>query len=200
MLDQLSSAQVPAGTILFQPGDSVKGYVIVLSGRIGVHLVGASGREILLYDVTRGTSCIQSTFGLLGGKEYTAEAVAETDAEIVLLPSETFLSLLDRDAEFRRQVFNAFANRMQDTMQLLERVAFLSVDARLAEYLLAHVDAEGHLAATQQEIAAAIGSAREVVSRRLDTMSKRGWLNHARGRVHVQDPDALRYLLAENAG
>jgi CRP/FNR family transcriptional regulator len=50
-LDALAPMEVPAGTVLFRPGDAVKGYVIVLEGRIGVHLIGPTGRDILLYDV-----------------------------------------------------------------------------------------------------------------------------------------------------
>ena len=119
-LGKLHPAEVPAGTILFQPGDTVKGYVIVLQGRIGVHLVGPNGREILLYDVAPGQSCIQSTLGLLGGDDYSAEAVAETDARVVLLPKDMFLGLIDDAADFRRLVFAAFAGRMQRVMHILE--------------------------------------------------------------------------------
>lgn len=190
-LDVLTPMDVPKGTVLFQPGDSVKGYVIALGGRIGVHLIGETGRELLLYEVTPGTSCIQSTLGLLGGEDYSAEAVAEEASRIVLLPRGLFLDLLDRDAGFRTLVFGAFAQRMQATMQMLERVAFQSVDARLAGYLLSRTETDGHITATHQEIAAAIGSAREVVSRRLDAMRKRGWLEHGRGYVTLTDRVAL---------
>ncbi len=191
-LDRLPPMDVPAGTVLFQPGDSVKGYVIALSGRIGVHLIGSTGREILLYEVTPGTSCIQSTLGLLGGDDYTAEAIAEEASRIVLLPRDLFLDLLNSDEVFRLMVFGAFARRMQATMQMLERVAFQSIEARLAAYLLDHADKAGQIAATHQEIAAAIGSAREVVSRRLEAMRQRGWLDHARGTVSIKDAAALR--------
>lgn len=193
-LDQLVPMEVPAGTVLFQPGDAVKGYVVALSGRVGVHLVGATGRELLLYEVRPGSSCVQSTLGLLGGEDYTAEAVAEEPTRFVLIPSDRFLALLDDDPAFRRLVFGALARRMQATMHMLERVAFQSVDARLAAHLLAHADKDGNLAATQAQIAAAIGTAREVISRRLDAMGKRGWLAHGKGRVTLTDRPALRRI------
>ena len=193
-LNELVPMDVPKGTVLFQPGDGVKGYVIALAGRIGVHLIGDTGRELLLYEVTPGSSCIQSTLGLLGSEDYSAEAVAEEASRIVLLPRTLFLDLLDRDAAFRALVFGAFAQRMQATMQMLERVAFQSVDARLATYLLSRADDKGHITSTHQEIAAAIGSAREVVSRRLDLMRKRGWLDHGRGYVGLTDQQALRQI------
>lgn len=197
-LDALHPQTFPAGTVLFRPGDAVKGYVIMLSGRIGVYLIGPNGREILLYDVEAGSSCIQSTLGLLGGEDYTAEAVVEKDATLVLMPKSVFLELIDSDSAFRRLVFAAFAQRMQSTMQILERVAFQPVDARLADFLLSRAS-EGEVKATQQDIANAIGSAREVVSRRLDAMGRRGWLSQGRGRITLLKPEALR-LAADETG
>jgi CRP/FNR family transcriptional regulator, anaerobic regulatory protein len=158
-----------------------------------VHLIGPTGRDILLYDVVPGKSCIQSTLGLLGGNDYSAEAVAERPSRLVLLPRGAFLDLLGSDAAFRTLVFSAFAERMQSMMHLLEKVAFQRVEARLAAWLLSRAEG-GPIAATQQDIASGIGSAREVVSRRLDALAKQGWIAQERGRVTVLDADALRRL------
>lgn len=197
-LDALAPMEVPEGTVLFRPGDAVKGYVIVLDGRIGVHLIGPTGRDILLYDVVPGKSCIQSTLGLLGGDDYTAEAVTERPTRLVLLPRAAFLDLLGADPAFRTLVFAAFAERMQSMMHLLERVAFQRVEARLAAWLLAR--AEGDVVhATQQDIASGIGSAREVVSRRLDALARLGAIAQARGRVEIRDAGTLRRLADEPA-
>lgn len=188
---------VPKGAVLFRPGEAVKGYVIVLIGRIGVHLIGPTGRDILLYDVEPGKSCIQSTLGLLGGEDYSAEAVAERPTRLVLLPKAAFLDLLDSDPGFRAVVFAAFAERMQSMMHLLERVAFQRVEARLANWLLSRAGSDGLVLATQQDIASAIGSAREVVSRRLDAFARKGWVDVERGRVLLRDPEALRRISDE---
>jgi CRP/FNR family transcriptional regulator len=197
-LDALAPMDVPAGTVLFRPGDAVKGYVIVLDGRIGVHLVGPTGRDILLYDVVPGKSCIQSTLGLLGGEDYTAEALADRPTRLVLLPRATFLDLLGRDPAFRRLVFAAFAERMQSMMHLLERVAFQRVEARLAAWLLSRAEG-GIVAATQADIASGIGSAREVVSRRLDALARQGAIAQSRGRVAILDAGILHRLADEPA-
>ena len=197
-LDALLPLHVPTGSVLFSPGDAIKGYVIVLEGRIGVYLVGPNGREIQLYDVVPGSSCIQSTLGLFGEEDYSAEAVVEDDARVVLLPRVTFLNLVDADPSFRRLVFSALASRLQATMHILERVAFQSVDARLAAYLLSRAE-NNEVRAKQQDIANAIGSAREVVSRRLDAMNKRGWASHERGHITILSPEALRTLTNDGA-
>lgn len=193
-LDALIPIELPAGATLFKPGDLVEGYVIVLTGRVGVYLLGPSGRDILLYEVAPGQSCIQSTLGLLGGEAYSAEAIAASDSRLVLLPRAMFLSLLNNSHGFRQMVFAAFAGRMQSMMQLIENVSFMRVEARLANLLLQRADKTGFLAMTQADMATAIGSAREVISRRLDKLARAGIVRHERGEVRIIDRAALAKL------
>ena len=189
-LDALAPVVAPQGTALFHPGDGVKGFVIVLSGRVEVFLTGPSGRDILLYAVEPGQSCIQTTLGLLGGEAYTGEALTRTDSRIVLVPRGLFLDLMASDPAFRDFVFHAFATRMQSMMHLLERVAFTRVEARLAACLLDRAQ-KGIVTATHADLAVMIGSAREVVSRRLDALARRGVVSLERGKVILRDPATL---------
>lgn len=194
-------AQVPAGrlskdTILFHPGDAVSGFAVVLSGRVGVYLTGAGGRDILLYDITPGQTCVQSTLGILGHEDYSAEAICETDCELALIPRDLFQTLLAKSPAFRDFVFGAFAERLQTMMRLLEQVAFVRVENRLAAALLARADETGVVRATHQDIATQIGTAREVVSRRLDTFAKRGLLRLERGSLTITDRAGLQEFSA----
>jgi len=91
----------------------------------------------------------------------------------------------------------AFAGRMQMMMQLLEKVAFQRVECRLAAYLLANAFPDGSLAVTKKDLATAVGSAREVISRRLDSWSRRGWVKTGRGTLQIIDTDALQTLAEE---
>lgn len=193
-LERLAPVEVVQGAVLFRPGEAVKGYVIVLSGHVGVHLLGPNGRDILLYEVAPGQSCIQSTLGLLGGDDYSAEATVTAPTRLVLLPRPVFLELLDSSPAFRKVVFAAFADRMQAMMQLIETMSFMRVEARLAALILERMDEDGALAITQAEIARAIGSAREVVSRRLDKLARAGVLRAERGLIRVRDRAALEAI------
>ena len=92
-LAQLKSMHLAEGSVLFRPGDEAKGFVLVRSGRIAVYLTGPNGREILLYAVEPGETCIQTTLGILGGQHYTGEAIAETAVEMTVIPRAMFLSL-----------------------------------------------------------------------------------------------------------
>jgi len=198
-LDKLTPMTAPKGTVLFRPGETVKGYVIVLSGKIGVYLIGPTGRDILMYRVELGQSCIQSTLGLMGGEDYSGEAITEADTTLVLLPRSVFLDLIDKSPGFRRLVFSAFARRLQSMMHLLESVAFQKVRSRLAGYLLAQANADAEIRMTQSQLATAIGSAREVISRRLDSLKSQGCIHHERGLIKILNPEYLRFLAEENA-
>lgn len=198
-LAQLSVAVIGHGATLFRPGEAARGFIILLSGRIDVSLVGASGRELLLYTVEPGTSCVQTTLGLLGGEDYTGEATAAVDCRAVVVPRPLFLDLMGRSAAFRSIVFRAFAQRMQGMLHLIERVAFIRIEARLAEVLLERAR-DDVVEATHQDIAAAIGSAREVVSRRLEAFQRSGWVTTERGLVRLADRQALRRIAAASDG
>jgi CRP/FNR family transcriptional regulator len=191
-LGALARRGLPRGLDLFAPGDRAQGFPVVLSGRVEVFLTGPSGREILLYAVERGQSCVQTTLGLLGDEPYTGTAATISEAEVVTIPKTLFLKLMDRDPAFRGFVMRSFGKRMADVTRLLESVAFGRVEARLAGALL-DLSEGGLVRATQSEIAARIGSAREVVSRKLDAFAKSGWVVTDRGEVHLCDLPALRH-------
>lgn len=194
-LSGLPQRLLTKGHVLFRTGDPASGFVIVLKGRIEVYLVGPSGREILLYQVEPGQSCIQTTLGLLGDDLYSGEAIAATDVQVVIIPKSMFLGLMDADPGFRKFVLQSFAQRMHDVTHLLEQVAFGRIESRLAETLLDIADgADVH--ATQAELAARIGSAREVVTRRLDAFARAGWIKTDRGTVRILDANALRQRAA----
>ncbi len=195
-LQKLALHQVEAGEVLFRPGDPARGFIVLLKGRIHVYLTGRNGRELLLYRVEPGESCLQTTLGLLGDAPYHGEGVAETDAEGYLIPPALFLRLMAQSEGFRSFVFRAFAHRLSDSLFVLEQVAFVKVEERLVRELLQRADAEGRVSATHQQLAVAIGSAREVVSRRLDALASAGLIALERGGLRLSDRARLAQRLA----
>ena len=189
-LQALPEQSVPKGAVLFRAGDAAQGFVVVLQGRIEVHLTGPSGREILLYSVEPGQSCVQTTLGLMADEPYSGEAFAATEAKVVMIPRPVFLQLMESEAAFRGFVLTALGRRMQDVTRLLEQVAFATIESRLAAALLDMAEAD-QVQATQAELAARIGSAREVVTRRLDAFQRAGWVETDRGTVRITDRLAL---------
>ncbi len=192
--------EVPAGTVLFRPGEACAQYLIVTDGAVRVGMTAESGREILLYRVGPGQTCVLTTQVLISGGPYEAEGRTETDVRALALPAAAFDALLVESAAFRRFVFSAFAMRITDLMHLLRQVAFSRLDARLAAFLLHHADAEGILRLTHQDIAAELGASREAVSRLLKAFEQQGLVELSRARVRLCDPSALRRIASDDGG
>jgi CRP/FNR family transcriptional regulator len=186
---------LPPGRALFHQGQAAEGFVVVLSGRIDVYLTAHSGREILLYSVEPGQSCIQSTLGLLGGEVFSGTATCAGEVKAVLVPRGLFLSLMDSDPAFRRYILAAFGKRMRDLTLMLERVAFGRIEPRLAQALI-DTSIGDRVSHTQEALAVRIGSAREVVTRHLRDFADQGLIRTARGRVDILDPARLSRIAA----
>lgn len=197
LLAESRVATVPRDTVIFGPGKAPENLLLLLAGTVRVQQTSESGREVFLYRVTAGESCVLTTACLLAYEDYTAEGVAETDLEAVLVPRATFDELIARSPEFRRFVFTAYARRVTDLFHVIEEVAFRRIDVRLAQKLLALVDGDGTLQATHATLATELGSVREVVSRQLQEFQRRGWVELGRGTVRVTAPAALRRLAEE---
>jgi CRP/FNR family transcriptional regulator len=182
---------LPAGTVLFHEGQLCDNFLLLLEGRIRVQKVARSGREIVLYRVESGESCILTTSCLMASETYSAEGVAETDVRAAIVSDGLFHDLLGRSAVFRRFVFGACGQRLADLLCLLQEVAFERIDARLAQVLLAMPAEKGMVKATHQSLAVELGTAREVVSRQLKDFERKGWLRLGRGSIDLLQPDAL---------
>ncbi len=193
-----SIVTLPAGSRIYGPGQAPESYLLLLEGSIRVQQVSESGREIVLYRVAAGESCALTTACLMGYEDYPAEAVAETDIRAVAIPRATFDDLIARSPEFRRFVFTAFSTRVTELFHIIEEVAFSRMDIRLAYKLLELSHGADHVAATQQQLASELGSAREVVSRILSEFQRRGWISSARGNIAINDRPALERLAREH--
>ncbi|MFN3260932.1 MAG: Crp/Fnr family transcriptional regulator [Pikeienuella sp.] len=186
--------RVPAGSVVFSSGQEAANLLFVLSGGVRVSQTSESGREVVLYRVSAGESCVMTTACLLAGAPYLAEGVAETDVEAVAIPQSVFDDLAGRSAAFRAMIFEAYARRLTDLFHVIDDVAFGRVDIRLAQRLIALAAGEDELRVTHQQLAAELGTAREVVSRQLQEFQRRGWIAQSRGRIEIADRAAIARL------
>ncbi len=184
---------LPAGQAVFRAGDACENYLMVLAGSVRVQKLAESGREIVLYRVERGQTCVITTSCLLAGERYPAEAVTESEVTAVALTRPRFQEALAESATFRTMVFAALGRRLSDLMILVEELAFGSVDRRLARALL-ELAAGSRVHATHEQLAAELGTAREVISRRLKGFERSGWIELRRGDIHILDAAALSDL------
>ncbi len=190
------SVAFSAGDAIYRPGDPARGWIVIESGRVKVSLTADTGREITLYRIEAGESCILTTSALLSGETMFAEAVAETDVRARLLPNSLFERLMDDSAEFRRLVLGNYAGRVADLVAVIQDVLFHAVPQRLARLLIASAES-GVVTATHQTLATELGTAREVVSRLLQRMEREGAIDAERGEIRIRN---MRLLAAIASG
>jgi len=181
--------EAPIGTIGYSEGMPCKAYVLRLAGQSRVYKISSGGREILLYRVGAGETCVLTTTCLLGHSDYPASTIVEQPIRDVIIPAAAFHELMITSDVFRRFVMENYGALISDLIVLLDEVAFHNVDARLAKLLLDSTSPA--LARTHQQIAAELGTAREVVSRQLKRFEQKGWVALGRGQVDILDRDAL---------
>ena len=192
MRRQVQLVELPADYEVFRRGDTCRNYLVVIEGSVRVQALSPGGREVTLYRVGSGQSCVITTSCLIGQEDYPAEGVTESATSALVLSQGVFKELLSGSETFRRFVFANQGRRLSDLIHRVEDVAFGRVDARLARFLVGRSESSGGtVSATHQQLASELGTAREVVSRHLKLFEKKGWIAVHRGAVEVLDPVAL---------
>lgn len=191
LLDSAHVARYDRGQTVFSPDSRPDALLFLVEGRLRVSQVSASGREIVLYRIEAGESCVLTTACILAEQAYNAEGVAETDLAVVVLPQASFDRLAAEEASFRQFVFSAYSRRLLDLLQVVDEVAFGRIDMRLAARLLGLAGTATEVVATHDDLARELGTAREVVSRMLADFQKRGLISQSRGRVGILSREGL---------
>ncbi len=188
--------KVEKGEILSVEGGSC-GYIpLVERGLIRVFKIGSSGREVTLYRIGPGESCILTVSCALTNKEFPAVAKVEKEGEIFLIPSPIFKDWLERFAFWKKYVFELLSKRLLSILEKLDDISFRRLDGRVAEFLLNHLSENSRIVhTTHQEIARELGSSREVISRILKDLEKERVITLHRGKIEILNPAALRRLV-----
>lgn len=193
VLNQPTAAlHLPAGSRVFSEHQPCQGFPLLLAGSIRVIKLAPSGREMLLYRVEPGGSCIISSGCLLGHSPYSAVGLAESDLDLRLLPPLLFREWLADYPSFRDFVFHLFAERITGLMQLVEEVAFSRLDQRLAKLLLARQQPVIHC--THQHLAEELGSVREIISRLLKGFAAQHLVMPGREQITILDRQGLAQI------
>jgi len=196
LMDNAGSINMPAKTTAFHQGDACSNYLLILSGSIKVMTRAENGREIVLYRLGDGDSCVLTTSCLFGNARYPAEGISETDVTALAIPAARFNQAIQHSKPFREFVFNSFSSHLSSLISLVEEVTFGRLDIRLARHLLKSCNDHARLEITHQQLATELGSAREVISRLLKDLESRGWLKLSRGSVEILDKQPLEDIAA----
>ena len=186
---------LPSGKTICFEGDDCTHLALITSGTARVFKLAESGREITLYRIESGECCILTASCMLSGRVFPAIASVEDELQAILIPTVRVTAWMQTHEAWRHFLWDLLAERLGDVISLIEEVAFRRMDRRLADYLVEQADSRGSLLqATHQQIAADLGTSREVVSRMLKDFQLRGTLDLARGRIKIHDLDDLRRI------
>jgi len=179
------------GDIAYYQGQLCQNYVMCIEGQTRVFKTSESGREIMLYQVGAGETCVLTTSCLIAGNPFPAESNAQADALLAAIPADVFHQLMSSSPKFRHYVLSNYGDLLSSLIMLVDEVAFTSLDLRLARRLVAETESTSTVSKTHQQLALDLGSVREVISRYISEWERLGWVRSSRGSIEVLDRDAL---------
>lgn len=186
---------IPKGNFILTEGDQCNYISFIVSGRARVYKLGESGREITLYRLESGESCILTASCILSRRAFPAIAVAETDIQAVIIPSEYFRNWIRIYEEVSDYVFNLLSERLSSIIEVIEEIAFKNMDKRIAEFLINSKAIKNEIKITHQEIARELGTSREVVSRILKDFEHEQLIKLSRGIIFIKNSEGLTQKL-----
>ena len=197
LADRSASRHVHAGEQIFAEGDPCQGFFIVESGEVKIYKTAASGREQVLTIERAGDTVAE--LPVFDGGPYPASAVAVTDGSLLFVSKRDFRTLVLENPEVGLKVLRTVGSRLRRLVGLIEELSFTTVRGRLAMLLVRLVQTEGQPTARghevtlppNQELAAQIGTVRELVSRNLGRLQAEGLIRLDGKRVIVPDVTTL---------
>ena len=192
----VSRVRLPQGKQVFLPGERAGSLPLLIAGRIRVYKIGRTGREITLYRFGPGEACLLSANAILAGQPLPAAAVVEERCEAMLVPAASLRRWVQEHELWRRFVFDLMSDRLLDVLGIVDSVVFRRMDARVAALLLERARRQNPIRITHQEVAAELGTSREVVSRIIEHIAGAGLVRVARGRIEILQPGPLAAFAA----
>lgn len=178
----------PKGKIMMEEGRACNNYVFILDGVIRVYKISEEGKEVTLYRLGKGDTCVLVLLCLMGNRDYPAFAEVDKDVTMMTISIQDFKSLFYKSVAWQEYVFGSLAQKLVDTMMVVDEIAFKKIDKRIANFILEKLqDGNDEIRITHAAIASELGTAREVVSRILKDIERKGGISISRGKIKVLD-------------
>lgn len=187
----------PKGATIHRSDERCAGLLLVQSGQIRTYILSDDGREVTLYRLFQGDTCILSASCVLDAVAFDVMIDAVEDTEAVLVPIGAFHQVMETNLRVELFSYKMATERFSDVMWTMQQILFMGVDRRLAIFLWDEMakNSTEKISYTHDQIARYIGSAREVVSRMLKYFSQEGVISQSRGSIRILDRDKLRAYL-----
>jgi CRP/FNR family transcriptional regulator, cyclic AMP receptor protein len=186
---------VDKGEIIFCQADASEAAYVVRTGNISIVLLSTDGREMIINEMHSGD--VFGELGILTKKPRSTSAIAQSRSQILVIPSQAFLKIMDEEPQLARLILEITANRLQMSVKRESALAFMDAQARLARLLLELEEQEqrkGYITISQEELAHLTGLIRQTVAKALGKWRRAGWLITGRGRILILNRKALQDL------
>ncbi len=186
---KLQEVEIPKGTVILKEASFIKEIPLVVDGKIKVRKSDETGKEIILYHISPGESCILSITSCINEKQSNAEAITEEASKLVVVPATMVREWMDTSKSWRKFVMQLYYSRLDELLNLVDGISFKQTDRRLYEKLKELQLKNGnHIQITHQQLANEVGTAREVISRLLKQLEKEGYIILERGIIKIIRP------------
>ena len=185
------------GAYIYGMQDACLGMVYVQKGSIRVFLTSEEGREVTLFHIGEGDSCILSASCVMREISLEVQLVVEKDTEILAVPAGTYKKLMESNLRLRCFTYELSTKRLSSVVWVMQQILFAHFDERMARFFLTEYEKTGStkIFMTQEEIAREVNSAREVVARMLRQFAEDGWIEVGRGTITLKDIQSLKQIV-----
>ena len=173
------------------------GLYIVKNGKLRLYMLSEDGKEITLYRLSPGDICMLSASCVLQSITFDVYVEAEVPSDCYMINGMAFGSISNRVLEVKNYALEVAVQRFSDVMWVMQQIVFMSMDKRLAIFLLDEISASGidMVVMTHEQIARHLGSAREVITRMLKRFSADGMIEVTRKGIRILDKKKLRDIV-----
>ena len=177
------------GDVILDENASIRAIPIVMKGMMKVIRTEEDGREILLYYIKAGESCIMSFLGGMHNERSILKAEIEEESEILFLPVEKAALFMKEYPEWVEYIFRLYHKRFEELLDIINAIAFKKVDERLLHLLekKSQISQSKTVVTTHEQLANELGTARVVVSRLLKQLEDAGKLKLGRNKIVLSD-------------
>jgi CRP/FNR family transcriptional regulator len=165
-------------------GDPIVYMPLLLKGQLRILREDDEGHELLLYYIRPGETCAMSLTCCSGNAVSNVRAIAEEDTELLLLPIQIIDEWTTKYPSFKSFILKTYQKRFEELLNTIDSIAFHNLDDRLSQLLKQKSEKEGsELKTTHQELANQLNSSREVISRLLKQMERKGKIQMGRNKI-----------------
>jgi CRP/FNR family transcriptional regulator len=194
LLNNTSDFNYKKGALISGNGGSCAGVLLVLKGSLRAYILSDEGKDLTLFRLYPGGVCILSASCILKTIRFDVLIEAENDCRLLVINTDVFSHIANNNIWVENFSYKIASERFSDVIEAIQKIFFLSVDKRLANFLLEETDKHNDcfILLTHEQIAKYIGSAREVVTRSLKSFSELGILEISRGGIKIIDAAKLK--------